>query len=197
MNSIKQKIISTIEYDLKVFVRMSKRIAIADFLQKENNQDYKKIAFEMLNDTLVLTKVDSWFLASRKTEYFFFNNKDREYDNRENTTTLSKNDERDGWFYYTIESKTPYNLNIDHDKSINKTKLWINIPVVLNGQNIGVIGGGLNFDTFVNEHISQNKNVKSLLIDENGGIFLNDDKKNMTYQLKTTDNSKKSLFLIL
>ncbi|MEY4504876.1 MAG: hypothetical protein RL154_1173, partial [Pseudomonadota bacterium] len=52
----KTKINSTVEYDIKVFLRIAKSTAIIDFIQKEQNEQYKKIAFELLNDALGVTK---------------------------------------------------------------------------------------------------------------------------------------------
>ncbi|GIU20273.1 methyl-accepting chemotaxis protein [Shewanella colwelliana] len=81
--------------------------------------------------------------------------------------TLSKNDERDQWFYRFLSSGKDYDLAIDVDDLNQTPTLFINYLVKNNGQAAGVAGVGLSLDSLA-------KNIKQYQIGENGLVYLTD-----------------------
>lgn len=192
------KINAAIELDIKIFTKITKSKLLNAFLINESDKETKQATFELFNDSLDITRFDSWFIASNKTFNYYFNNKDMQFSKHELISKLSKDDPRDKWFFYSLESNESYILNMGLNKTLAETKLWINVPIYNNGAKVGVAGGGINYEILVNNHLSTSSGIISILVDSNGSIFLSKDKKNQTFDFKITDASKRaSIFSIL
>ncbi len=186
------KINATIEFDIKIFTKITKSKLLNEFLTNESDKEDRQATFELFNDSLDLTKFDSWFIASNKTYNYYFNNKDMQFNKHELISKLSKKDPRDKWFFYSLEANESYILNMGLNKTLAETKLWINVPIYNNGIKIGVAGGGINYEMLVNNHLSTHNGIISILTDSNGSIFLSSDKKNQTFDFKITDAAKRA-----
>lgn len=84
------------------------------------------------------------FFANRKTGHYWTNSKLLTY-------TLSKDDPADRWFFDAISSGQKISLNIEYDKGIKQTNLWINTLMGNINDPAGVAGVGVDLQDISTE----------------------------------------------
>jgi len=104
---------------------------------------------------------------------------------------LSKEDPADSWFYYTLQLQKPFEININYDRELKDTFVWIDALVGDQQEPIAVTGVGMNLSKVVKELIAADS-INRL----NNEIFLVDDKEDI-YLSKNQDNMQKNLSLFL
>ncbi|MDR3002229.1 MAG: sensor domain-containing diguanylate cyclase [Fibromonadaceae bacterium] len=76
------------------------------------------------------------------------------------------------WYDSTLNRTNKYNFNVNHNPDLNETMIWINFPVFDNGKSVGMIGLGIDIDSFI-EEIGKSKNKASYIIfNERGELLL-------------------------
>jgi diguanylate cyclase (GGDEF)-like protein/PAS domain S-box-containing protein len=105
--------------------------------------------------------------------------------------TLSPRNPNDRWFYHTLVSPDPYNLNIDFDEVLGLTKLWLNIPIVKNGKRIGVMGVGFDYTHFIDEYIAEDKKgFTTMILNSGGAIVAHKEKRYVNYRSEIMDETE-------
>lgn len=128
---------------------------------------------------------DTSFLVSNLTKHYwsFHQNKFELLD------TVSVDDPDDIWFFNSINMKKKYEINIDQNKELNDTFVWINTLMGEVNSPIAVTGIGMNLSEVINELMRDEKksNIKNdiWLVDGTGVIYLS---KNPAYLEKNMQN---------
>lgn len=81
---------------------------------------------------------------------------------------MTMDDPDDSWFYETLRSKRQYHFNIDHNRELRNTYLWINAKML---NNSGVAGVGIDITGFTGQFTGKDKlDGISFLFDRNGRL---------------------------
>ena len=113
-------------------------------------------------------------------------------DNIRPFATLNENEPLDAWFFDTINSNQDYTITVNIDHEMQRKRVWLDYRIVKNGTPLGVICTGLEFSHITGELFSQykNNNMRGLIIDKNGTIFMDsslmDDEEFLHYEYTAT-----------
>lgn len=185
-----EKIKGTIDFDLTLTKKIATNPLLADWAAVENDPLLKQKVFASLNDYLEVSKAGSWFVALEKSGNYYFNDANGSHIGAEYIKTLSPQVYNDQWFFHTLKSPDPYNLNIDHDEALGLTKLWLNIPIVKEGKRIGVVGVGFDYTHFIKEYIAEDKEgFTTMILNSQGAIVAHKDKRYVNYHSEVMDST--------
>lgn len=110
---------------------------------------------------------------------FFTNKKTGNYWTNSNllTDTMSKEDPADRWFFDSIVSGQKTLLNIDHNKELNQTNLWVNTLMGDRTNPAGVAGVGVDLQDISTEfsHYKVGDKSNLWLVDTKGKISISKD----------------------
>lgn len=127
--------------------------AIIEMVNDEGNIEAKNRAFETLDQYRKNFRDKNYFLATVANGNYYYNDSKNTYAGRELRYQLSPENKQDQWFYATIKSGIPYQINLNHDAHLNATKAWINVLVENAGKPIGMIGTGIDITAFLRETV--------------------------------------------
>ncbi len=133
----------------------------------DTNPLLKELALDELGALIGPDRFDTSFAARKDTEEFYVGSRLIE--------KLSIHDPDDSWFYESLSMKEPITLNVDHNRELNKTLLWINAQIKNDrGEVIGIAGIGMNIDS-IQEKLKKlvpGRTGTILFADETGKIKL-------------------------
>lgn len=185
-----EKIKGTIDFDLTLTKKIATNPLLTEWAAAEKDPLLKQKVFVTLNDYLEVSKAGSWFVALEKSGNYYFNDANGSYTGSEYIKTLSPQIYNDQWFFHTLKSPDPYNLNIDHDEALGLTKLWLNIPIVKEGKRIGVVGVGFDYTHFIKEYIAEDKaGFTTMILNSQGAIVAHKNKRYVNYHSEVMDST--------
>lgn len=126
----------------------------------------EEIARKELDALMDNNRFDVSFAADSFTQKFYLGSN--------HSDTLSPDDPDDSWFYEAIEADRKISINVDHNRELGNTMLWLNAQVQSNDKVIGIAGIGMNLaDIQVRlEKLSPGEYGMILFADELGRIRL-------------------------
>lgn len=181
-------------------IRLAQKITTAELLHawyaNEENPEIKRRALKLMNDSTAISMSDSWFVAFKESEHFYYDDLNQSFKGSERIKKLSIAKASDAWFYYTLRSASDFNLNIDYDVAIDKTKLWLNVPVRHASELLGVIGFGIDYKHFVDAYMrSENQGFQAMILNPKGVILGHQNEASVTHNVHTsTSNSWNSIW---
>jgi diguanylate cyclase (GGDEF)-like protein/PAS domain S-box-containing protein len=136
----------------------------------------------------------SYFLAFSKTKEYFFNNSTDDYTGKEMRYILSKDNPKDSWFFYTLSKNDPFQINVNKDKELGVTKVWIDYVVKVNNEKLAVLGTGFDFDEFLKNSVGvDQEGVKNFFFNKDLAIQLARETKLIDYSSMTHDGQHKNI----
>lgn len=186
-----EKIKGTLEFDLTLTQKLSSNDAIMVWSEHEQEPLLRQKVFSLLNDYMEVSRAGSWFIAFEKSGHYYFNDANGSYTGSEYIKTLSAKNFNDQWFFHTLQSPDPYNLNIDYDEVLGLTKLWLNMPIVREGKRIGVLGVGFDYTHFIDEYIAEDKKgFTTMILNPQGAIIAHKEKRYVNYHSEVMDSTQ-------
>jgi diguanylate cyclase (GGDEF)-like protein len=98
-------------------------------------------------------KDQSYFAAFSHSRNVYFNDGSNTHPQNDSLYKVSPNESRDNWFFGTVSMGEPFQINIDKDRFLDVTKVWINYVIEDNGKIVGVVGTGFDIDRFLQNSI--------------------------------------------
>jgi serine phosphatase RsbU (regulator of sigma subunit) len=139
---------------------------------------------------LVLKRVDSiasdydysnFFIVGIKTRHDYFAEKSDNKKSENNTTILSESNAADKWFFDWQKEKKQVDFNVNYDRVMDNTFLFINTRMGSADNPVGICGVGLSLSDIVKQFsqckVGQNSNL--WMIDDKGIIKLSDNRSNV------------------
>ncbi|MCG7600991.1 biofilm regulation protein phosphatase SiaA [Halomonas sp. McH1-25] len=84
---------------------------------------------------------------------------------------LSADDPDDRWYFHSIESGEPYNINVNVDTKLGVTKVWFNVVVRDTGRVLGMAGSGLDLSGFLDDFIRGDaQGITPMIADRRGAL---------------------------
>lgn len=147
----------------------------------EKNDQLGKLVLNNLQNIVTSYDYNYFFLAGVKTKNYYFREiSDKKIDDK-NFVVLSESNPEDSWFYDMLKSKKEINFNVNYDRAMDDTFLFVN-TIMGNVENpVGITGVALNLNNISKEFKEFKVGKKSNLwmIDEKGVIKLSDNQNDI------------------
>lgn len=135
----------------------------------ETDKQYEAMFIKQMTD-IAKTLNYTVFFTNKKTGHYWTNSNLL-------TDTMSKDDPADRWFFDSIMSNQKITLNIDHNKELNQTNLWVNTLMGDSHNPAGVAGVGVDLQDISTEfnHYKIGDESNLWLVDTKGKISISED----------------------
>lgn len=173
--------------------------AILEWAQDETDPAKAERGLAELEHYRLSFKDQSYFVVLDGSGNYYFNDKANNYEHDRKRYTLSRDNQRDGWYYKTTALGSGCHLNVDHDDNLKVTKVWINCIIRRGERVLGIIGTGVDLSQFIREVVDiPQTGVQSMFVDRNGAVQAHRDPKLVDFHSLTKDiKAKKTIFLQL
>jgi serine phosphatase RsbU (regulator of sigma subunit) len=85
--------------------------------------------------------------------------------------TLKPDEAKDSWYFSTMAAKAGYNINVNYDRELKVTKVWLNVVAKADGKPIGLCGTGLDLSTFLHDFVvTREAGVTPMILDAQAAI---------------------------
>lgn len=139
-------------------------VLTAWFRSRERDNNIGEFAKKRMKKLLAKPHYHRIFAANRLTGNFWV-------DGATIADRMTVNDPDDSWFFTTLRSKRSFLLNIDHNRELRNTYLWINAKMRDANGVMGVAGVGLDLTGFTGQFTGKDKlGGSSFLFDRNGKL---------------------------
>ncbi len=138
----------------------------------ETDEAQKQFVRSKMKDTAESFGYDTTFLVGNETKHYW------SYHDGifELLDTVSEDDPYDIWFFNILQMNKKYEINIDYNKELNDTYVWINTLMGDTASPAGVTGIGMNLGEVIHELIRDEaeSHIKNelWLVDGSGTIYL-------------------------
>jgi len=188
----KNKIISIIDREVALARKMADDPVLKRWAVAENDPLVRREALEQLESYRQNFRDHSCniTLNASRTYYMFTGDG---VPGRPATTTLHGDNPADKWYFATMRNVDDFALNLDYDRLIKKSKVWINAIVKGGGgEKLGIASSGLDITDFLNEIVySKEQGLSTILIDGSGIIQAHEDRKIVEHNANERDTGKK------
>lgn len=167
----RQGIAAPLNRDLALSIRLANSELVRRFLANENDHDLAQLFFAEMDGYRDAFVDRCWFLISRKTLNYYFRDEGT-VERPARIVTLEHGKTSDQWFFSTVAGTETYNINIDPDERIHRTKVWYNVIVRdAEGRKIGLAGSGMDLSRFMDAFLARREaGTTPVIIDDQGRI---------------------------
>jgi len=96
--------------------------------------------------------------------------------------TLSRSEPADVWFYDTLNLHGDYNINVNFDRQLKLTRVWVNVVVRDGARRLGVVGSSVDLSELLREFVAPaEEGVTPMIIDGSGQIQIHPDERLIAY----------------
>ncbi|WP_435606938.1 biofilm regulation protein phosphatase SiaA [Pseudomonas knackmussii] len=176
-----QKILAPVIRELSLSRRLAESVVTQDWLLEEGNSERRTRFFREAEGYRGDLGEYSYFVIVDASRHYYFNDATAPLSNAPRYT-LSADDPQDSWYFATMRSDAPYNINVNYDAKLRATKVWFNVQVIAGNRKVGLAGGGLDLTNFLDQFISRREpGVTAMIVDADGAIQAHPDKKLIAY----------------
>lgn len=178
-------------------ITLSRTLAASPLLhtwaQDEDNAALKQQALAELENYRAFFHDGSYFVVLDRSLHYYFNDRAGSYTDQPLRYTLNPTTEEDRWYRIAADSGVDYTLNVDHDRALNVTKIWINTVMRrADGQVLGLTGSGLDLSEFIKNFIGQPQpGITNILLDDSGAIQAHPDPRQIDYRSQSKDATER------
>ncbi|MGM0496180.1 MAG: hypothetical protein ACQERX_05915, partial [Bacillota bacterium] len=168
----KSRITSPIKKEIAITEKMVDTPILQKWAQNEDDKRLKERGIRELESYRRHFQDESYFFIIDESKNYYFNNQKNEFAGEQYRYTLSKDNKKDQWYFETMNNVDDFYLNVNVDRELNVTKLWINaIMHNQEGEKIGMGGTGLTLNKFLDNFLeSNNSYITPILFDQRGFI---------------------------
>ena len=187
----KYRTLTPIIREIKVVQKMVNEPDLIAMAMDENDPIKRQKGLAVLERYRLMFEDRSYFAAFSNTGHYYFNDKLNTYYTRPLQYTLSPQNDNDRWFYTTLKTIDSIGVNVDKDKVLGVTKVWLNGLIKNGDKTIGVVGTGFDFDQFVSESVGlEQDGVRNYFVDQQLAIQLAKDVTSIDYASITKQNEE-------
>lgn len=169
----KSRLLQPVLRELALARQLAGSQLLHDWARHPNDAQRARRAFAELESYRQNFQDKSYFVALARSGQYFHNNAKSEFSGRELRYVLDPENKKDAWFYELIHQQNPLNLNVNTDRALGITKLWINVLVRDGDDILGITGTGLDLTAFVRDVLEPGvAGISTLLVDQDGAIQL-------------------------
>lgn len=198
----KNRITTPIEREIVLAQKLVDTPTIKKWAQNEDDKNLKKTALASLESFRKHFQANNYFFVIDESRNYYYNNKKNEFEGNQYRYTLDENNEKDKWYFTTMEKVDEYILNVNYDRELNTTKLWVNVIMQDDqGNKIGMAGTGFTLDKFLDKFLkTNNKFITPIMFDQKGFVQAYKDEEYIKFSAISSSLSKdenKAIFDLL
>lgn len=190
----KSKLLSAIQRDLSLSLKMADSPLLIQWTQNETNPELQARALAELESYRTSFMGKSLFFAIAQSGHYYFSDGRGANPLVHPRYTLLPENTNDSWFFRALNEVDAFELNVDYDNHLDVTKVWFNV-VVKNGkgQRLGLGGSGIDISAFIDEIVhSKEPGVETILFGEDGAIEGHRDHSYVLHNSKVRGNETKT-----
>lgn len=193
------RLLSPILTELALARQFTKSPSVLAWARDEGNDTLRRAAMAELETYRQAFRDHSAFIVVDQSGNYYFNDRNAAYSGQELRYTLDPRNPKDGWYYSTKALGGDCHLNVDTDRALKVTNLWINCLAVDAKGVAAIIGTGLDLSEFVaGVVIAHDPGVVSMFVDRSGAIQAHPDVDAIDFHSLTKDaGAKKTVFTLL
>ncbi len=149
----KYRTLLPIIHDISLVKQLAQEPAIIAMALYENDRKVRVDGLKTLERYRTQFQDRNYFVAFSESNNYYFNDSNNTYGQQNPLYKVSPNEPRDNWFFGTISMGEPFQINIDKDRFLGVTKVWIDYAIRDKGKIVGVVGTGFDFDRFLKNSI--------------------------------------------
>lgn len=172
----KSRVLQLLVREITLTQKMASSPLLKAWVKNESDPQARARAVAELEDFRHFFRSKSYFFAIARSGNYYFNDEKGGSDPHRPRYTLSESIAKDSWFYATLRQVPDYDLNVDTDRHLKVTKVWINTVLKDQGKPLAVIGTGVDLSDFIQSVISTPQpGVSNVLLDRSGAIQAHQD----------------------
>jgi methyl-accepting chemotaxis protein len=127
--------------EIAIVVKMANSPLLQRYFLNPANPELESFAFE---------EIAGYRDAFQSNTVFWVSDVDKKfYSDDAYAYTINPDDPAEYWYNMTLYETEIFNFNINYNDSLKKTMLWINAPVFVDKQAIGIVGTGIDLTVFI------------------------------------------------
>lgn len=168
------RLLQSLEREIGLAGQMAQSATLLQWAADPDNPDLTAAAIRQMESFRNNFRDNSYFVALKNNGHYYYNNADNQYAGDQFRYVLDPEKPDDAWFYQLIEEGRDFHLNVNPDQELGVTKLWIDVLMRDdNNEILGMVGTGLNLDTFLQDIVDIGQDgITTLFVDYNGAIQL-------------------------
>ena len=172
----RQQILSPVLQDLTLARRLAGSVVTREWLQSEADDQLAERFFREADGFQQDFRSQAYFVISARSHHYYFNQASDPFSD-EPRYSLSPDTDSDAWFFRLIQTIGDFNINVNPDAQLGTTRVWINVPVMDNGELLGLTGTGLDLTRFIDDFVaSGERGVTPIIISRDGAIQAHPDR---------------------
>ena len=172
----KSKVVNGLIREIVLAQKLASSPALKAWARNEYDWETRKIAIAELEDYRRFYRSGSYFFAIVGSGNYYFHDERGAADPYVPRYTLDPATRKDAWFYATLDQVKDYALNVNTDRHLDTTKVWINAVVRDGDQPLAVFGTGFELSEFIRSIVSTaDAGVTNILLDREGAIQAHQD----------------------
>ncbi len=148
-----QKILAPMSRELALAKRLAQLGTVETWFADPENQVNKEAALYDINAFKQAFEDGAIFFATDKDLAYYYYDEHLPVDG-DPQYHLDANVEANKWYFLTRNQTAPYNINVDLNEQLHKTKIWINVLVKHQGEFLGLAGTGFELGRFIESFTS-------------------------------------------
>jgi diguanylate cyclase (GGDEF)-like protein len=172
----KSKVLQLLLREVVLTQKMASSPTLKAWVRAEADARARAGAIAELEDFRALFRSRSYFFAIAESGNYYYNDDEGGHDPARPRYSLRESNAKDGWFFQTLRQVRDYQLNVDTDRHLKITRVWVNRVLYADDRPAAVIGTGVDLTDFIQSVISNTQpGVTNLLLDRNGAIQAHQD----------------------
>ncbi|MAF16065.1 MAG: histidine kinase [Marinomonas sp.] len=148
-----QKILAPMSRELALAKRLAQLGTVETWFADPENQVNKEAALYDINAFKQAFEDGAIFFATDKDLAYYYYDEHLPVDG-DPQYHLDANVEANKWYFLTRNQTASYNINVDLNEQLHKTKIWINVLVKHQGEFLGLAGTGFELGRFIESFTS-------------------------------------------
>lgn len=173
-NALYQKgqLLSVLSPEITLARKMASSPVLKDWIAHESDPGRRTRALAELRDFRQFFRSQSYFFAIAASGNYYYADAKGDVPVDKPRYRLDHSVLKDGWFYASLRNTSDIQLNVDTDRHLGITQIWINAVVRDSARKgIAITGSGVNLSEVITKVILSNSHESAnMLIDENGSI---------------------------
>lgn len=175
----KSKMLSTIQRDLSLSLKMASSPVLQRWVADENNPALQQAAMKELESYRQSFLGKSLFFVIDQSGHYYYLDNTTDQKQTQPRYTLSSDNINDSWYFRSMREIPEFELNVDYDNRLNLFNVWFNVIIRnLAGNKAGMCGSGIDITSFVDEIVNSSEpGVETILFNREGAITGHRDKQ--------------------
>ncbi|MCL5041686.1 MAG: diguanylate cyclase [Gammaproteobacteria bacterium] len=192
------RLLQPLEREIALAMQMADSNVLRRWSRDPDDADLLAAAIEEMESFRRNFRDQNYFVALRESGAYYHNNAANEYVDEPYRYSLNPDNPDDAWFFLLIEQGKQFHININPDVELDVTKLWIDVLMYDEGEITGMVGTGLELESFLQDIVDIGQpGITTLFLDHSGAIQLHRDPDVIDYASLIKPEGQKSTIELL